>query len=194
MKTKICTAINRNVPNAEPLQRAGGIPAGWITRLTQPIDVLPVDIRRNVRTAARKRFIPMKTVICTAITQRVMDAEANWMAMVMLDGAIIPSAAIPVLSAVIRNPVPIPTAEPCTPITAVLSIKWHRSAVIAESPTIPRPNLIHGTTAIGNPSLLPSMSAQNPATAADLPRKQSPTPSAETSAPDADTVKKQRPL
>ena len=64
----------------------------------------------------------------------------------------------------------------------------------AGSATIPRPNLIHGTTAIGNPSLHPSMNAQNPATAADLPQKQSPTPSVETSAPDAGTGKKQLPL
>ena len=154
-------------------------------------NVQPAD---TANTAIPKLFIPMKMPICTVIMQLVMAAEANWMGMVMPDGAITPSAAIPVPSADIQNPVPIPTAEPCTPITAVLSIKWHRSAVIAESPTIPRPNLIRGTMAIGNPSLLPSMSAQNPATAADLPRKQGPTPSAETSAPDAGTGKKQLPL
>ena len=123
-----------------------------------------------------------------------MAAEASWMGMVMPDGAITPSAVTPVPSADIQNPVLIRTAEPCTPITAVLSIKWLPNAVTVGSPTIPRPNLIRGTTAIGNPSLHPSMNAQNPATAADLPRKQSPTPSAETSAPGADTAKKQFPL
>ena len=116
MKTKICTVINRNVPNAEPLQRAGGIPAGWITRLTQPIDVLPVDIRRNVRTAARKRFIPMKTVICTAITQSVTAVAKNWKAGDIPAGLIMFSAEIAAPSADIRKPAPIAALLPNTVI------------------------------------------------------------------------------
>ena len=120
-----------------------------------------------------------------------MAAEASWMDTDMPDGAITLSVATPVPSADIQNPVLIRTAEPCTPITAVLSIKWLPNAVTVGSPTIPRPNLIHGTTAIGNPSLHPSMNEQNPATAADLPQKQSLILSAETSAPGADTGKKQ---
>ena len=154
-------------------------------------NVQPAD---TVNTVIQRQFTPTKMPICTVITQRAMAAEASWMAMVTPDGAITPSAATLVPSADIQNPVPIPTAEPCTPITAVLSIKWLPNAVTAGSPTIPRPNLIRGTTAIGNPSLHPSMNEQNPATAADLPRKQSLTPSAETSAPAVDIVKKQRPL
>ena len=150
-------------------------------------NVQPAD---TANTATQRLSTLMKTGICTAIMQRVMAAEVNWMVMVMPDGAITLSAAIPVLSADIQNPVPIPTAEPCTPITALLSIKWHPNAVTVGSPTIPRPNLIHGTTAIGNPSLLPSMSAQNPATAADHLRKQSPTPSAAVFVPAAGIAKK----
>ena len=154
-------------------------------------NVQPAD---TVNTATQRLSTLTKTGICTAITQSVMAAETSWMDTDMPDGAITPSAVIPVLSADIQNPVLIRTAERFTQITAVLSIKWLPNAVTVGSPTIPRPNLIRGTTAIGNPSLHPSMNEQNPATAADLPRKQSLILSAETSAPAADTVKKQHPL
>ena len=123
-----------------------------------------------------------------------MAAEASWTDTDMPDGAITPSAAIPVPSADIQSPVLIRTVIPLTPITAFHSIKLLLSAALAEFRSIQLPHPTPGVMVPGRLFLHPSMSAANPASADDLPQKPHLTPSAEISAPAADTVKKQRPL
>ena len=94
-----------NVRGAVPSPKATVIPVGWITHSIHTGNVQPVV---TVSTAAQKRYIPMKTVICTATTQPVMGADKNWKAMDIPDGQTIPSAATHVPNADTPNLVPTP--------------------------------------------------------------------------------------
>ena len=94
-----------NVRSAVPSPKDTDIPDGWITHSIHTENVPPAV---TVSTAAQKRYIPMKTAICTVITLSVMAVVRSWKVTGIPDGAITPSAAIPVLSADILNPVPIP--------------------------------------------------------------------------------------
>ena len=123
-----------------------------------------------------------------------MAAEANWMDTAMPDGAITLSAATPVLSADIQNPVPIPTAQPPIPTIRPHSIKLHPSADPAGFRSTQQPHPIPGVMVPGRLSLLPSMSAANPVSADALPQKPHLTPSAGASVPAVGIVRRQLPL
>ena len=154
-------------------------------------NVQPVD---TANTVIQRPFTPTKTGICTVITQHVMAAEASWMGMVMPDGVTTFSAATLVLSAGTPNPALIPTAQPPIPTIQPHSIKWHPSADPAGFRSTQPLNPTHGVMARGRLFLLQSMSAQDPVNVADQLPKVHLTLSAEVSAPDAGTGKKQLPL
>lgn len=189
MKTKICTAINRNVPNAEPLPKAGDIPAGWITHLTHPISVQPVGIRKSAPTTVRKLSIHMKTAICTVITPSAIAVVKNWRVGGIPAGQITHSVEIYAQNADIQNPVPTPIARRHILTIPVPIINEPPSVIPVVSHSIQQQNRTHGHMEIGLHPPVHNTNAPNPVYVEDLPAKPVPTASAETPAQAADTPK-----
>lgn len=189
MKTKICTAINRNVPNAEPLPKAGDILAGWITRLTQLINVLPVGIRKSAPTTVRKLSIHMKTAICTVITPSAIAVAKNWRVGGIPAGQITHSVEIHAQNVDIQNPVPTPIVRRHILTIPVPIINEPPSVIPVVSHSIQQQNRTHGHMEIGLHLPVHNINAPNPVYVEDLPAKPLLTASAATPAGTADTPK-----